>query len=291
MKQPDKINECNTQMKWRLTISIVTHNNEETIKNTLESIQKSTLTPGSYHVNVVDNDSTDQTVELIHTHFPWVQVILSQNIGFGAGHNKALQPIIGQSQYHLVMNPDVYFDPPVLEVLLQAMDSREDVGLISPKILYPDHRLQYLCKLLPTPFDSIARRFIPGLIKPLFQKRFDRYEMRDHDYNQVMEVPHLSGCFMLLRSSVFQVVGLFDERFFMYLEDVDFSRRVLASYKNLYYPYTHIFHHYHKGSYKGKKLLKHHIISAVKYFNKWGWFFDKQRKCLNRIPGSNACTD
>ena len=151
-----------------------------------------------------------------------------------------------------------------------------------PKILYPDDQVQYLCKQLPTPFDLIGRRFIPGFLKPVFKKRFDRYETRDRDYNRAMEVPHLSGCFMMLRTGVFETVGLFDERFFMYLEDVDYSRRVHARYKTVYYPGVSVYHQYHKGSYKRWRHLEYHIVSAVKYFNKWGWFFDRQRKAINK---------
>jgi GT2 family glycosyltransferase len=97
-----------------------------------------------------------------------------------------------------------------------------------------------------------------------------------------MEVPHLSGCFMMLRTAVFETVGLFDERFFMYLEDVDYSRRVHTRYKTVYYPEVSVYHQYHKGSYKRWRNLKYHIVSAVKYFNKWGWFFDPERKTINR---------
>lgn len=97
-----------------------------------------------------------------------------------------------------------------------------------------------------------------------------------------MEVPYLSGCFMFIRTKVLEKVGLFDERFFMYLEDTDLSRRIHKISKTIYYPYVHIYHEYGKGSYKNLKLLKYHIDSAIKYFNKWGWFFDKERDFINK---------
>ena len=87
---------------------------------------------------------------------------------------------------------------------------------------------------------------------------------------------------MMIRSSVFDDIGLFDERFFMYLEDVDLSRRIHRRYRTVYYPDVHIFHQFHRGSYKGLKPLKYHVSSAIKYFNKWGWFVDKERKEINR---------
>jgi GT2 family glycosyltransferase len=267
----------------KLTVSIVTHNNETVIRDALSSIEKSTLRQkNECDVIVVDNASTDKTIEIITREFPQVTLIPSENNGFGAGHNKAIRKTAGKSDYHLVMNPDVYFDENLLEGLVDFMDNHPDTGLVMPKIYYPDRRVQYLCKLLPTPFDSIVRRFIPGFLKSLFRQRLDAYEFRDRSYDTQMEVPHLSGCFMLIRRAVFDTVGLFDERFFMYLEDVDLSRRIHREYKTVYYPGVHIYHQFHRGSYKGLKPLKYHVFSAIKYFNKWGWFVDKERKEINK---------
>jgi hypothetical protein len=107
--------------------------------------------------------------------------------------------------------------------------------------------------------------------------------MRDKDYSKIMEVPNLSGAFMFVRSEVFQEVGNFDERYFMYMEDTDFVRRIGEKYKTVYYPKVHIYHEYKKGSYKNPKLMKYHISSAIKYFNKWGWLIDKKRKIINNV--------
>jgi GT2 family glycosyltransferase len=269
----------------KLTISIVTFNNDEVIRDALMSIEKSTLKiKNSCQVIVVDNASTDKTVDIISREFPGVILIRSENIGYGAGHNKAIRKVLEKEKpgYHLVMNPDVYFGEDVLEQLVDFMENNKNVGLVMSKIYYPDHSVQYLCKLLPTPFDLFGRRFMPGFLKALFKRRFDAYEFRDRDYDQIMAVPHLSGCFMMVRMEVLEKVGIFDERFFMYLEDVDLSRRIHSRFKTLYYPEVHIFHQYHQGSYKRFKHLKYHISSAIKYFNKWGWFFDKERKEINR---------
>lgn len=266
----------------KLTISIVTFNNEEVIEKALTSIEQSTLPPYEYDVMVVDNSSKDRTPDIITSKYPGFSLVRSKNIGYGAGHNKAICLISRKADYHLVMNPDVYFCKDVLEKLIDFMDNHPEIGLVMPKILYPDNQIQYLCKLLPTPFDLFGRRFIPGFLKSIFQERFDRYEFRDRDYNRVMEVPHLSGCFMMLRTKVFETVGFFDECFFMYLEDVDYSRRVHSRYKTIYYPEVSVYHQYHKGSYKRCRHLVYHIVSAVKYFNKWGWFVDPERKAINQ---------
>lgn len=149
-----------------------------------------------------------------------------------------------------------------------------------PKVLYPDGEIQYLCKLLPSPFDLIFRRFVP--FEKWKDKRNEIYELRFTGYDEIMNIPYLSGCFMFLRVDILKKVGLFDERFFMYLEDTDLSRRIYRVAKNIFYPYVHIYHEYGKGSYKNKKLLMYHIQSAIKYFNKWGWFNDSERKKINQ---------
>ena len=127
--------------------------------------------------------------------------------------------------------------------------------------------------------DLIGRRFIP--FKGYVKRRNYNYELRWTDYEKIMDVPSLSGCFMFLRLSVIQKIGGFDERYFMYAEDLDLCRRIGEVSKTVYYPEVQIYHEYAKGSYKNRKLLKYHIRSVIKYFNKWGWFFDVKRKKRN----------
>ena len=201
------------------------------------------------------------------------------NPGFGAAHNKAIIKYLSQSKYHLVLNPDVYFTSGVLEELFQYMEANTEVGHIMPKVLYPSGETQYLCKLLPSPFDLIFRRFIP--FASIKDKNNYVYELRFTNYDKIMEVPYLSGCFMFLRSSTVSEIGGFDERFFMYPEDVDLTRRINEKYKTIFYPHVHIYHEFGKGSYKDLKLFYIHITSMIKYFNKWGWFFDNKRRDTN----------
>jgi len=117
----------------------------------------------------------------------------------------------------------------------------------------------------------------------MVKARMDWYEMREKDYQTKFVAPSLSGCFMFLRTEALQKIGLFDERYFMYLEDIDLSRRIFQQYKNVYFPTQIIYHDHAKGSYKSLKLLFIHIQSALRYFNKWGWFFDKERKKINAM--------
>jgi GT2 family glycosyltransferase len=269
-------------MSNRLNISIVLyHNREEQIKKAIKSGLNTDLNITLY---LVDNSSTDSLGELERIDKRIVYIFNNSNLGFGKAHNIALKKSIEKNiPYHLVLNPDVYFEKGILEELYDFMENNKDVGLVIPKVLYPDGNIQYLCKLLPTPLDLFGRRFLNfGPFKKIVEKRNEIYELRFTGYDKIMEVPYLSGCFMFIRTEVLKKVGLFDERFFMYLEDTDLSLRIHRIAKTVYYPYVYIYHEYGKGSYKSLKLLYYHIKSAIKYFNKYGWFFYKEREEINR---------
>ncbi len=209
-----------------------------------------------------------------------VYIFNDKNIGYGAAHNLAIRQTIAQNiPYHLVINPDIEFDGKLLGELIGFMDENSDIGQLMPRVLYPDGGIQYLCKLLPKPTDLIFRRFLP---RNWTRKSNERFELRKSGYDRIMEVPYLSGCFMLLRTEALKVVGLFDERFFMYPEDIDLTRRMHRSYKTIFYPGVSIVHHHAQASYQNVRLLGVHILNLIRYFNKWGWFFDKERKKVNR---------
>lgn len=207
--------------------------------------------------------------------------IHSLNLGFGHGHNIAIKKAIELgAQYHVVINPDIYWNDRVIEKLSDYMAENQDCGLVMPQILYPNGDIQHLCKLLPTPMNLLGRRFLP--FKSLVNRMDERYEMRFTNYDKEIEVPSLSGCFMFLRVDVLRKVGMFDERYFMYAEDLDLCRRIGEVSRTMFYPTVSVYHAYEKGSYKNKKLLKYHICSVIKYFNKWGWFFDAKRGLRNK---------
>ena len=155
------------------------------------------------------------------------------------------------------------------------MEQHPEIGQIGPKIKDPDGNVNYSCRLLPSPFNLIFRRFLP--FKKMIAEMDYKYEMRKYDYNHVMEVPILSGCFIFVPFKVFEKVGKFDERYFMYMEDYDLCRRIGEKFKVVYYPEAEIVHEHGKASYKSRKMMIIHSKSAIKYFNKWGWFFDKER--------------
>lgn len=229
---------------------------------------------------IIDNSSNDSLRELKDVSEKIVY-IYSDNLGYGSGHNIAIKKSIEKgAYYHIVLNPDIYWTEAVIEKLTRFMDKNSDCGFVMPKVLYPDGRVQYLCKLLPSPMDLFGRRFIP--FKKYKKKKAEKYELHFTGYDKVMEIPSLSGCFMFMRVDVLKRIGGFDERFFMYAEDLDLCRRIGEVSKTMYYPHVSICHEYEKGSYKNHKLLKYHICSVIKYFNKWGWLFDKKRVLKNR---------
>jgi len=231
---------------------------------------------------LVDNSPTDRLRKEFENDTEYVYA--DENLGFGKANNIAMQKSIDDNvKYHLLVNPDISFDKNVIKALADFMDVNPDVGLVAPKVLYPDGTTQYLCKLMPTPFDLIGRRFFGwGPFKKLVDKRNELFELQDTAYDKQMDVPILSGSFMMIRTSVLKEVGLFDERYFMYMEDFDLCRRIGEVSRTVFTPEVSVIHEYEKGSYFNRRLFKYHIVSALKYFTKWGWFFDKRRNEVNK---------
>jgi hypothetical protein len=270
-----------------LNISIVLFkNNPDLIKRVIYS---SLLSNIIHKLFLINNSPTEELSTLLSFDSRIKHIFNNSNLGYGKAHNIAIKKSIEeQIPYHLVLNPDIYFENNVIEKLYKFMENNPDVGLIMPNVLYPDGKVQHLCKLLPTPFDLIGRRFLaPTPLKKYVEKKNEIYELRFTGYDKIMNVPCLSGCFMFFRVEALKNIGLFDERFFMYLEDTDLSRRMHAKYKTLFYPDVNIYHEYEKASYKDLRSLKRHTISAIKYFNKWGWFFDQERKRINQKALNN----
>jgi GT2 family glycosyltransferase len=257
---------------------VLYHNDQAQVKRAMQSFLDTSLEVKLY---LVDNSSNDMLRYLADVDERVEYIFNSANLGYGCGHNIAIQKSLQEgAEYHLVLNPDVYFKSGVLEAIFEYMNLHEDTGNIMPQVRYPNKEIQYLCKLLPTPSDLIFRRFFWS--KSYKTERNELYELRKSGYDTIMNVPSLSGCFMFLRASVLKEVGLFDENFFMYLEDTDLNRRIHEKYKTIFYPHVEIVHEYAKESYKNKKLLAYHIKSAIYYFNKWGWIFDSKRDKKNK---------
>ena len=260
----------------RVAASIVTYNSDrDELVKCIGSLQDA----GVMAITIVDNSPENSLATFCHEHN--VHYIFNgKNLGYGAAHNIAIrQSISCRAKYHLVINSDVYFGPDVIDKIVSHMDSNQDIGQLIPRVTYPDGRLQHVVRLLPTPLDVIGRRFLPV---SWTRKRNDRYTLAFWDHASELNIPYHQGSFMFLRVKALEQTGLFDERFFMYPEDIDLTRRIHRRWRTVYWPGVSIVHAHRAASYKSGRMLRIHMVNMVSYFNKWGWIFDSERRRLNR---------
>ena len=231
-------------------------------------------------IYLVDNSESKSQDPVFEN--PKVQYIFNgTNLGYGRAHNIALrESAYERTDFHLVMNSDIKVHAEDIDAMHDWMLCNPQVGQLMPKVVNPDGSQQYLAKRLPTPMDVFGRRFLPAA---WIAKRNARYELRDLDLTRPINAPYLSGCFMLLRTKAAVEAGLFDERYFMYPEDIDLTRTIHRNYLTLYYPQWTIIHAHAQASYKNKHMLWVHIQNMCRYFCKWGWFFDKERQTFNNL--------
>lgn len=260
-----------------ITASIVTYcTDRDELAKCLHSLEASPVA----RIYVCDNSPNDQLRDFCASHPRVTYIFNNANLGYGAGHNVALRlSIANGSDYHIVINSDVYFDSGVIEAITDYMDKNSDVAQLIPNVVYPDGRLQYVCRLLPTPANLIFRRFLPNAV---IEKMNYRYLLKFWDHKSEANVPYHQGSFMFFRTRCFETVGLFDERFFMYPEDIDITRRMHRHYRTMFWPGVTIVHAHRASSYKNRKMLKIHMVNMIRYFNKWGWLHDSERTKWNR---------
>lgn len=267
-----------------ITVSIVTfHTDLNELTQCLKALESRSISM----IFIIDN-SKDEAIRRFCFSKTNVEYIPQKNIGYGAAHNIAIRKSIAlNADYHLVLNSDVYFSPDVINEIEDYMNLHPDVGQLIPNTIYPNDDIQYVVRLLPTPMILIFRRLLP---KSWFQKQNDRFLLKDWKHDSILNVPFHMGCFMFFRNCILEKTEGFDETFFMYMEDVDLTRRIHKSAKTIFWPKVTIVHNHKRESYKNRRLLKIHIKSAISYFNKWGWFFDKERSEWNREVLQDICS-
>lgn len=256
-----------------VTISIVSHNSRKDLQGLMPGLEKA-CAGISHDIIVVDNMSTDGAPEYIDARFPDAVLIKNKvRKGYGANHNQAIT--IARGRYIALMNADLVLRPGCLEKLTGYMDANPDVGMVSGNFIFPDGSPQNLNKRLPAISDLFIRRFLPAKIqqKKIFADRIAKYEMKDIGYSNFAEVPFLSGAFLFARTDALREVGSFDERFFLYFEDVDLCRKISEKWKTVFHPDVEIIHRWHRAAHNELKWALVFMKSAFHYFNKWGYRF------------------
>jgi GT2 family glycosyltransferase len=259
--------------KINITASIVTYNTDVNLLTRLISCFDFKIFNKIY---IIDN-SKENTLSFLGDSSNIIYINNPHNPGYGAAHNIAIRDSISSnSKYHFIVNPDVFFDPEIINIMINYCEKNGNIGMMMPRVLNNDNSIQYLPKFLPTIFSIIFRK-----IKFLNKIIFPHYEMRNINQDLIYNTPVLSGCFTLLNMSAIKKVGMYDDAFFMYFEDWDLSRRVHEYYSTIYFPKVSIYHEYYSGANKNIKLFLVYLSSMIYYFNKWGWIFDRKRVLFN----------
>ncbi len=229
-----------------LSVCIVNWNTRKDLEEAIASVFASD--PGlSLEIIVLDNASTDGSVQMMRARFPGVKLLESaENLGFARGYNRAAQAAAGR--YLLVLNPDTVVQAGALRRLVEFLDSHPEAGAAGPRLLNADGSLQFSCRHFPTPLAAILRNTFLGRLLP--RNRFTRcYLMSDWDHTAIQSVDWVSGAAICIRREVWEQVGGFDERFFMYAEDIDWSLRAQqAGWKVYYVPEATIIHRIGRSS-------------------------------------------
>ncbi|MHB1314634.1 MAG: glycosyltransferase family 2 protein [Christensenellales bacterium] len=254
-----------------VTISVVTYNNERYIGKLLDNIY-SNVHDVDFHIYVIDNNSTDHTIQIVKEKKRDNLTLIENksNIGFGRAHNQVLNLL--KSKYHIIINPDIILSDHVISALVHYCDEHGDIGIVTPKVLYPDGTLQILPKRDPKFRYLVARR----VNIPFLRKYREEFEMKDRDPETVFDIEFCTGSFMFMRTEIFKRVGGFDDRYFLYFEDADLSREFRNYTRTQYNPNFVVYHHWERAGAKHAKYFFIHLVSMFKYMNKW-----RSKKSMN----------
>lgn len=199
------------------------------------------------------------------------------NLGYGRAVNLAFSalrrrlPATPMPAWIGALNTDLQWEPGSFEAMLNWLEDHDDVGLAVPRILDRQGDPQQLCKRDPTVLALLSRRFVPDAVKCPWLRRYDEwFVMADQDLGTIFEVPYLSGCCMIIRSSTFEHVGGFDEDYFLYLEDADLTRLIRHHGRTVHLPVASVMHGWGRGNHRSWRLTLVNLQSAFLYFRKWG---------------------
>jgi|GEM_PF-60696 len=268
----------------KLSIVIVHYKTRDLLELCLRSILASGLevqTPSSAtdhrpwtlddgQIIVVDNHSEDGTVEMLRQKFPEVQVLVNEvNLGYARAVNQGIR--VAKGEYILLLNPDIQVKAGAIQKMIQFMDENEPVGIIGGKLLNPNGTLQYSCRTFYTFPTLLLRRTPLGRLFPNSSILRDHL-MMDWDHTSVREVDWVLGACMLVRRKALEDVGVMDERFFLYFEDVDWCYRMKkGGWKVCYFPDAEMIHQHRRESAQGlaRRALFSHLRSMLHFYDKW----------------------
>lgn len=249
----------------KLSIVIVSWNVKDLLKKCLSSVFDN-QGDIELEVFVVDNNSADDSVKMVQEEFPQVKLIAnSKNLGFATANNQAIKQARGE--YVLVLNPDTEILPDTLEKSLQFMAGNPDCGAMGCQILSGDKTIQPSVRRFPK-FWPIFLMMIkaPKIFKNL--KAINKYLATDFDYSATQEVDQIMGAYMLIPQKAFTEIGMFDEKFFIWFEEVDLCRRIKqAGKKVFYYPEPKIIH------YGGSSFAQQSRVTKQMRFFKSAWHY------------------
>ncbi|MEK9132313.1 MAG: glycosyltransferase family 2 protein [Patescibacteria group bacterium] len=259
----------------KLSCIIVNYNLKYLPRLCIEAISRS-VCDFPFEIIVVDNDSHDESVDYLEQMHKKGEITLvhsGSNLGYGRGNNLGVK--YAKGKYILILNPDVSVETDTLQKMVNHMDSHGEVGLLGPQLYFFNGQIQDSCRRFMMPIDLVIKRTPLQRLK-FFKKRMDEYVMANFDHSMTQEVDLVTGACMMLPREVFKKIGGFDDRYFLFMEDVDLCRKVWESgHKVLYFPQARALH-YHKrlsgGSVfwlLGQKVFWIHMNSALKYFWKW----------------------
>lgn len=229
----------------------------------------------SYEIIVVDNASGDGAAALVRKEFQSIRVIESpRNLGYAGGNNVGLKVATGR--YLMIMNPDIITFPTALETLVGYLDEHQDVGMVGPRLQNPDGTPQPSCYRFHTPWIPVFRRTPLGGL-PWARRALQRFMLGDADLTKPTDVDWLLGGAVVARREAVLRVGVLDERFFLYFDDVDWCRRFWqAGYRVVYLPNAYLVHFHQRASAEGQwwgimrtRAGREHVKSAFKYFLKY----------------------
>jgi len=270
----------------KLSVSIVLFNSSlDLFDRTLRSLERASAVARSADcvdrvtVYVVDNSvdpSRQQAAKSFVNAWPaddffQLQFVAQpENLGFGAGHNSVISDL--DSDYHLVLNPDVELSEDALRVGLTTLHEDSGVALVSPRVSGDDGRQEFLCKRYPSVLVLLLRAFAPRFIRRIFYRRLGRYEMRDTcSGDREVEIMLASGCFMLVRTRALLGAGGFNDDYFLYFEDFDLSLRLGGQGRLIFNPAMKIVHRGGYAASKGLQHVRYFLRSGVMFFNQHGW--------------------